>query len=738
MKTRITYLTIYAIIFPFLLIGQPSWSRVTPLPQENTLNDIVKIPGTNKLIAAGYGSTIMISNNEGESWEFILNPANKENNYQIKGFHFINSDIGFIYGGHETILKTEDGGYNWFEVFGSGSMYNWKCINDLQFINSSVGFGLRDYGILMKSTDGGDTWQEQSSPVGYHLHAIDFPNDSTGYIIGNSVSSFLKTMNSGATWDVMVFELPFSNATLVDIHMLSSNTGFFCGTYSVPNNYYGMIFKTADGGSSWISVYEDPFLYPKEINFYNENNGLSGGDKIMYCSSALITNNGGDSWQEVPLPGFSFHGFKSVCYLDQNNAFIVGAYGNYFKSTNGGGSWIEKSERVVNGDFYKVQFCNSNIGYAFGYHQDGGLPTLALTKSTDGGQSWVIKEVFFEAMEGSMYFLNSDTGYVVTDGWGIQIFKTMDGGSSWEELDEGNFNFTPYTIRFFDNNNGLIAGDSKIIKTSNGGYEWDLVYDNWNVDAFYDIHYKSENSILIAGSYSGHKLIVMESTDGGNNWQENIFYNFKAAKRMFFVDEETAFLACFPNSILKSNDGGISWYETNILNLQHLIYFNSVFFPTDQIGYAVGDGSYETLLKTHDGGENWFAINSNTAADLKDVYFHDENNGYVFGEKGLINKTTSGGITGFEEIKLVSPNSLYEILPNPCTSKVSINLNPSGNWSIGQIILYDQNGKLVQNYIVYKSTEKLTISTDHLKPGIYFFQLKTSNGINETRKMIKL
>jgi len=152
----------------------------------------------------------------------------------------------------------------------------------------------------------------------------------------------------------------------------------------------------------------------------------------------------------------------------------------------------------------------------------------------------------------------------------------------------------------------------------------------------------------------------------------------------------------------------------------------------------VGDGPFETIVKTIDGGDTWFTINSGTTSGLNAVYFSDDYNGLIAGHGGVVLKTTSGGITGFEESKLVSPNSLLEIYPNPFTRKVSINLNPSGNWSIGQITLFDQNGKLIQNDIVNKSSEKLTISTDHLQPGVYFFQLKTSNGISETRKMIKL
>jgi hypothetical protein len=42
------------------LSAQSAWERVTGVPQENSLHAIAKIPGTQRLLAVGEGSTVMV------------------------------------------------------------------------------------------------------------------------------------------------------------------------------------------------------------------------------------------------------------------------------------------------------------------------------------------------------------------------------------------------------------------------------------------------------------------------------------------------------------------------------------------------------------------------------------------------------------------------------------------------------------------------------------------------------
>ncbi|NWG29755.1 MAG: T9SS type A sorting domain-containing protein [Ignavibacteriaceae bacterium] len=66
-----------------------------------------------------------------------------------------------------------------------------------------------------------------------------------------------------------------------------------------------------------------------------------------------------------------------------------------------------------------------------------------------------------------------------------------------------------------------------------------------------------------------------------------------------------------------------------------------VFFIDENIGYTVGESGY--ILKTTNGGSNWFIQSSGTTVILHDVYFIDSSTGYIVGSFGTILKTTNGG-----------------------------------------------------------------------------------------------
>lgn len=74
--------------------------------------------------------------------------------------------------------------------------------------------------------------------------------------------------------------------------------------------------------------------------------------------------------------------------------------------------------------------------------------------------------------------------------------------------------------------------------------------------------------------------------------------------------------------------------------------YDEMYFPTDQIGYAVGS-SYQkggVVAKTTDGGNTWFStfVDGGTSVFL-DVFFIDAQTGWIVNRDGKIKKTTDGG-----------------------------------------------------------------------------------------------
>ena len=77
-------------------------------------------------------------------------------------------------------------------------------------------------------------------------------------------------------------------------------------------------------------------------------------------------------------------------------------------------------------------------------------------------------------------------------------------------------------------------------------------------------------------------------------------------------------------------------------------YMNDIFFIDEQTGWMCGDTGY--IYKTSNGGDNWTLQNTGVTKSLLKLFFLDENFGYAGTARGSILKTTDGGINWTEYI----------------------------------------------------------------------------------------
>ena len=104
------------------------------------------------------------------------------------------------------------------------------------------------YGLIMKSEDEAGSWMI-SNIHGDFFRGVDFPSQSTGYVVGE-YGSVYKTNNRGADWVSVraansIF--PDQNKLFKDIVFADENLGFIVGTGN-------MVFSTNDGGKTWKEV----------------------------------------------------------------------------------------------------------------------------------------------------------------------------------------------------------------------------------------------------------------------------------------------------------------------------------------------------------------------------------------------------------------------------------------------------------------------------------------------------
>ncbi len=110
-------------------------------------------------------------------------------------------------------------------------------------------------------------------------------------------------------------------------------------------------------------------------------------------------------------------------------------------------------------------------------------------------------------------------------------------------------------------------------------------------------------------------------------------------------------------------------------------------FPSKNTGFAVGYGN--TMIKSTNGGMNWFNISifSTTAQDLRSVFFINENTGWMCSTSDTVFYTTNSGSSWAPQIWFVSdPNKVFFInsttgwiLTTPNLYKTT---NAGANWNL--------------------------------------------------------
>ncbi len=510
--------------------------------------------------------------------------------------HFLNTDTVYVGDWEGNLIKTTDGGVSWnvqhlddyadIHIFfidqnyscilSSRKMYrttnggeNWqfnsinttRSINDFSFIDSSKGFVVGGFGSILMTTDGGVNSNYVNSPVTDFLYKVIFKNNLEGFI-GGQYGTLLKTFDGGTNWQYN----SLGEHTIFDISFLNSNKAVL--VENGPD-----VFFTTDGGTTWINK--------------------------TFDSWALIACN----------------------YLSNTNCMVMGSRGDIYKSTDQGNDWTIKvtGERNTLND---IAFIDSETGYAIG---DAGT----ILKTTDRGQNWNKLNIFTNESLKNICFSDNLHGYVVGDY--STFLKTTDGGENW--MIDSIPNITYLTSVFFLNNNvGWAAGlyNNKILKTTDGGITW--VGQNINVPIINSLFIVDENTGFACGnnSYVPPTGIILKTTNGGNDWEVIKTIDHSNLKSIFFISSENGWVVGeTTDQTLHTTNGGNDWTVHNFGG-------NDIYFWNSLNGIIVNNYStYSDINLTSDGGNTWSLQPTVVEPGLCSAY-SDQNGFWVVGLWGTI------------------------------------------------------------------------------------------------------
>lgn len=422
---------------------------------------------------------------------------------------------------------------------------------------------------------------------------------------------------------------------------------------------------------------------------------------ILILFSFSIITFAQEGWIER-TPSGSLPGLYGVYAIDKDNIWVVGEQGTILHSKDAGSNWIN-SPIVTRDNLIRTEFINPDTGWVI----VGSSSDSSIFRTTNGGSSWQFQPLWSVAPNE---YLTLDIDFVagaegepmwgyVTGGLG-QVWRTVNYGDNWENIrgDCGNGNF--WSSCFCDKNTGWFVGTSS---TTN-------------------------------------PCTILNMTDGGSAWLEQANPTDQPLREVSFADPQRGVAVGLVGTILYTADGGQNW-ESRPNNGYR---WQSVFLTESGKAWAVGDKG--RIAFSNDWGYTWVPQESGVDAELWEVFFINDNEGWIvgggIGKPGVILHTTNGGITSSSDPDhdiLPDQFVLSQNRPNPFNPFTTIEFTlPRPEYTILKIynILGAEVATLVSDQMT-AGQHRYTFDGTNVASGVYYYRV-TAGEFTDVKKMILL
>lgn len=270
-------------------------------------------------------------------------------------------------------------------------------------IDTNTVFVCGENGLILKTEDGGNSWQEKYRQSGDTWYRIKFFDSNIGFVLGddnNYNNKLFKTIDGGDTWIDMGNPFSAYNPTSpysCDLFLVNSDT-LYVACYQ--------LMKSTDGGNSFSQL---------EVGWLNDTQDLYFEGNVGYLVWGMIadfqgthiakTTDYGASWEEILTFYSENEGINKTMFHDKDHVSVYGAY-NYNEN--------------------ELSFEHNEI------RTDNGFETCQWLQNEDLIMDW------WPPISG-ICFSDPQNGVVVYQ-WeaftysGISSYQTQDGGNTWREL----------------------------------------------------------------------------------------------------------------------------------------------------------------------------------------------------------------------------------------------------------------------------------------------------------------
>lgn len=283
-----------------------------------------------------------------------------------------------------------------------------NLLNDVERAGDRL-VAIGERGHIIFSDDEGTTWTQAEVPVSVTLTGVDFGSETHGWAVGHS-GVVLHSDDAGETWELQL-------------------TGIRAAELAIESQ------------EEAIAEMEERVAAAPE----DEKSDLEWAlDDLLFTLENM----------QADLEVGPVNPFLDVWFGDEDTGFVVGAYGLFFHTQDGGETWQDWSPRLDNAQNFHLNAITQVGGGAMVIAGEAGQ----IHVSQDNGQTWERRE---SPYPGSLFGVTgtSQADEVLVFGLRGTLMQSSDLGQTWTTVNTG----STATL-----NDGVYL-NSRIILVGNGG-----------------------------------------------------------------------------------------------------------------------------------------------------------------------------------------------------------------------------------------------------------------------------
>ncbi len=289
----------------------------------------------------------------------------------------------------------------------------------------------------------------------------------------------------------------------------------------------------------------------------------------------------------------------------------------------------------IDGSVRSIQFLNDQLGYALANQNYGGY--VRVFKTTDGGHSWQPLEIDVPQEPLQMVFTDENHGLITLRydcpdadcNRPCVVLKTQDGGANWQEVHYNSLMGDLYYPQYDDAGN-LYAmllkfpeGNQQLMRSQDNGQSWDTLF---NLPDYHSQRTRAEFQLYKDKLYflSIDKQILVIDTSGDFLETIKVPPTHHGPIQLTLINDSDWLLSTY-EGLQKTTDGGSNWKKV-LPNWSKVVGFKdaNTLLALETIGNCPVDYPFSSdrFTGTNDGGVSWQAA-SETTTNMMELGFED-------------------------------------------------------------------------------------------------------------------